>query len=365
VVSDVSELDDAYGRTTARFYDAAYQDNPQTGRDAEFYRALAREGAGPVLELGCGTGRVLLRIAEDGFPCTGLDASRHMLDALRAKSTFPNLRLVHAPMQRFDLGRDRFGLVYAAFRVFQHLYTVEDQLACLECVRRHLAPGGRLAFDVFRPRLERMVQLEEPEHLELRFEHEGETVSRFTTVKRDPAAQLLSVHFRYERSRDGAVLGNEEAHFHMRWFTRFELEHRTRTMIAPKMARPSMRSTGASSSGSSARSRRSGTPAARRIWSAMKRFTRPAPWSRCSTLPSTAEAASSTSRSGGTRISTAPNSASVSTVVTPGANSAWRKSSCTAPKQARTRSSSGGYHSPRRAAAENQAETVSTGGRSA
>src|SRR6516225_3115303 len=216
VVSDVSELDDAYGRTTARFYDAAYQDNPQTGRDAEFYRALAREGAGPVLELGCGTGRVLLRIAEDGFPCTGLDASRHMLDALRAKSTFPNLRLVHAPMQRFDLGRDRFGLVYAAFRVFQHLYTVEDQLACLECVRRHLAPGGRLAFDVFRPRLERMVQLEEPEHLELRFEHEGETVSRFTTVKRDPAAQLLSVHFRYERSRDGAVLGNEEAHFHMR-----------------------------------------------------------------------------------------------------------------------------------------------------
>jgi SAM-dependent methyltransferase len=225
VVSDLSDLDDAYGRTTARFYDAAYQDNPQTGRDADFYRALAREGAGPVLELGCGTGRVLLRIAADGFPCTGLDASRHMLDALRAKSTFPNLRLVHAPMQRFDLGSDRFGLVYAAFRVFQHLYTVEDQLACLDCVRRHLAPGGRFAFDVFRPRLERMAQLEEPEHLELRFEHGGESIARFTTVTRDPAAQLLSLRFRYERSRGGEVVGNEEARFRMRWFWRFELEH--------------------------------------------------------------------------------------------------------------------------------------------
>jgi len=181
MVSDVSDLDDAYGRTTARFYDAAYHDNPNVGHDADFYRRLAREGAGPVLELGCGTGRVLLQIAADGFPCTGLDASRHMLDALRAKSSFPNLRLVHAPMQRFDLGGDRFGLVYSAFRAFQHLYTVEDQLACLACIRRHLAPGGRFAFDVFQPRLQRMGQSEEPEFLELRFEHGGESVARFTT----------------------------------------------------------------------------------------------------------------------------------------------------------------------------------------
>jgi SAM-dependent methyltransferase len=225
VISDVPDLDESYGRTTARFYDAAYGDNPNTGRDADFYRALARECAGPVLELGCGTGRVLLRIAGDGFPCTGLDASRHMLDALRTKSTFPNLRLVHAPMQRFDLGADRFGLVYAAFRVFQHLYTVEDQLACLACVRRHLAPGGRFAFDVFAPRLERMGRPEEPEQLELRFEQDGESVARYATVWRDRVAQLLSVRFRYERSRNGEVLGNEEARFSMRWFWRYELEH--------------------------------------------------------------------------------------------------------------------------------------------
>jgi SAM-dependent methyltransferase len=225
VVTDVSDLDEAYGRTTARFYDAAYAVVPGLGTDAGFYRALAREGAGPVLELGCGTGRVLLQIAADGFPCTGLDASRHMLDALRAKSAFPNLRLVHAPMQRFDLGGDRFGLVYAAFRVFQHLYTVEDQLACLACVRRHLAPGGRLAFDVFAPRPERMGLREESERAELRFEHEGESVVRHFSVSRDVAAQIQTISFRFERSRGGEVVGNETAHFRMRWFWRFELEH--------------------------------------------------------------------------------------------------------------------------------------------
>ncbi|MFI5315149.1 MAG: class I SAM-dependent DNA methyltransferase [Myxococcota bacterium] len=223
MIPDVSDLDEAYGRTTARFYDAAYERSAHAA-DAEFYRALAREGAGPVLELGCGTGRVLLRIAEDGFPCTGLDASRHMLDALRAKSRFANLRLVHAPMQRFALGADRFGLIYSAFRVFQHLHAVEDQLACLACVRRHLAPGGRFAFDVFAPRLARMAA-PVPEEVDLRFELDGESVTRYASASPDPAAQVLEVRFRYERSRGGEVVGSEQARFHMRWFWRFELEH--------------------------------------------------------------------------------------------------------------------------------------------
>ncbi len=225
-MSDTSGLDDDYGRATARFYDAAYESSPQLdGSDVRFYRELARQGGGPVLELGCGTGRVLLEIARDGFPCTGLDVSQHMLARLRQKSTFPNLRLVHAPMQRFDLPGERFGLIFAAFRAFQHLYGVEDQLACLACVRRHLAPGGRLAFDVFAPRLARMAQLEEPEQVDLRFALDGEEVVRHATVSRDPLAQLLTVRFRYERFRDGRAVGNELATFHMRWFWRFELEH--------------------------------------------------------------------------------------------------------------------------------------------
>jgi SAM-dependent methyltransferase len=225
VIPDVSDLDEAYGRTTARFYDAAYQHSPQVGRDIDFYRALARECAGPVLELGCGTGRVLLRIAEDGFPCTGLDASRHMLDALRAKSRFPNLRLVHAPMQRFDLGHDRFTLIFSAFRAFQHLYTVEDQLQCLACVRKHLAPGGALAFDVFAPRMGRLAAADPGEQFDARFELDGETVERWARVTPDPVAQLLEVQFRYERRRGGERVGAEEARFKMRWFWRFELEH--------------------------------------------------------------------------------------------------------------------------------------------
>ena len=224
--TDTPSLDRDYGEATARFYDAAYDRSAQLdGRDLAFYRELAQQGGGPVLELGCGTGRVLLEIAKDGFPCTGLDASQHMLGRLRAKSTFPNLRLVHAPMQAFDLPGERFGLIFSAFRAFQHLYTVEDQLACLDCARRHLAPGGRVAFDVFAPRAARMALAEEPEAVDLRFELDGEQVARYAQVTRDYVEQILHVRFRYERSREGRVVGSEHASFRMRWFWRYELEH--------------------------------------------------------------------------------------------------------------------------------------------
>ena len=64
-----------YDEVTAHYYDAAYAVLPGLGADVDFYRALAAASGGPVLELGCGTGRLIARIAEDGHACTGLDAS--------------------------------------------------------------------------------------------------------------------------------------------------------------------------------------------------------------------------------------------------------------------------------------------------
>jgi ubiquinone/menaquinone biosynthesis C-methylase UbiE len=224
----VSDFEDSYGTATARFYDAAYATLARLGPDVDFYRELARESGGPALELGCGTGRVLLPIAREGIDCTGLDASGEMLAVLRRKAAAEGLaapRLVQGRMQELDLGGERFALVYSAFRAFQHLYTVEDQLACLTRVRAHLAPGGRLAFDVFNPRVDRIWEEEPPEEQDLRFQHEGEEVVRTVAQRRDRPSQLITLCMRYERRRGGQLVGTEVTRFHMRWFTRFELEH--------------------------------------------------------------------------------------------------------------------------------------------
>lgn len=223
----MESFEDSYGKATARYYDAAYGELGQAnlGPDVDFYRELALEAEAPVLELGCGTGRVLLALARAGVDCTGVDASDAMLEALRAKAPGPGPTLVRARMQDFDLGEARFGLIFSAFRAFQHLYSVEEQLACLARVRKHLAPGGRFAFDVFNPSPARTAVEVEPEVEDVRFPWEGDEVSRNVSVRRDLAEQMLDVRMRYDRIRGGRVIGSEETRFRMRWFWRFELEH--------------------------------------------------------------------------------------------------------------------------------------------
>src|SRR5271170_831622 len=123
-------------------------------RDIEFYVAQGRAAGGPVLELACGTGRILLPTARAGVEITGLDSSEKMLALCRAKLAAEpeevrrRARVVRGELAGFDLG-ERFALITIPFRPFHHLLTVEEQLGCLRAARRHLGPGGRLIFDVF------------------------------------------------------------------------------------------------------------------------------------------------------------------------------------------------------------------------
>ncbi len=89
---------DSY-RVSAKYYDGAYS-NMHDLVDAQFYVGLAKESGGPVLELGCGTGRVLLPIARAGVEIQGLDNSRPMLDLLREKLSRADSDLSHGEQNR-------------------------------------------------------------------------------------------------------------------------------------------------------------------------------------------------------------------------------------------------------------------------
>jgi SAM-dependent methyltransferase len=217
--------EDAYDRTIALAYDPEYSVIRDPVGDRAFYAELAREAGGPVLELGCGTGRVLLPIAREGIAAVGLDASAAMLDVLRSKDPPPNLTLVQGTMTDFDLGAGRFPLVFSAFRPFQHLCSIEEQLATLACVRRHLAPGGIFAFDVFAPSYAACAVAEEPEQGDARVLYGDVELRRYATVRRDLVTQMIHVRFRHERWRGETLLSEEASEVHMRWFHRFELEH--------------------------------------------------------------------------------------------------------------------------------------------
>ena len=213
-------MTDEYEGVLSRNYDALYGVMRDPSGDAAFYRQLAQEAGGPVLELGCGTGRVLLPIAALGIPSVGVDASPAMLAALRAKNPPPNLELVQESMETFDLGERRFRLVTCPFRAFQHLLTVDAQLAALANIRRHLAPGGAFAFDVFDPKLAWISAPADTERLDATFTIDGVETRRFAKVRTDLATQIMEVTFRFEPAQSD---GNTTVR--LRWFYRYEMEH--------------------------------------------------------------------------------------------------------------------------------------------
>lgn len=126
--------------------------------DVEFYLDSARRFGGPILELGTGTGRVLIPLADAGHEVVGVDLSRPMLDRAAAKlrerpEPTSRVRLVEGDMTSFDLDQ-QFALALVPARSFQHVVTPEGQRLALNCIRRHLLPGGHLILDLFDPNFE-------------------------------------------------------------------------------------------------------------------------------------------------------------------------------------------------------------------
>ena len=149
-----------YREFVAEYYDTAYEAARQ--KDLDFFVDYARRTGGRTLELGCGTGRVLIPTATAGCEITGLDMSSYMLKICREKlSQQPaevqgRVKLVQGDMTDFDTG-ETYSLVTTPFRPFQHLITVDEQKTCLNCANHHLFPGGLLILDLFDPRFQRLI----------------------------------------------------------------------------------------------------------------------------------------------------------------------------------------------------------------
>jgi ubiquinone/menaquinone biosynthesis C-methylase UbiE len=130
----LSAVVDSY-HVSAKYYDGAYAAMRDLV-DAPFYLELAKEIGGPVLEIGCGTGRVLLPIARHGIEIHGVDNSAPMLGILREslaqeKPDVRNKVTLHAGDMRDLFLSRRFPLVTIPFRPMQHMHSVADQLRAL------------------------------------------------------------------------------------------------------------------------------------------------------------------------------------------------------------------------------------------
>ncbi|RAL24310.1 class I SAM-dependent methyltransferase [Thermoflavimicrobium daqui] len=143
-----------------------YYDWTSTGLDHDitYYVELAKQYGGPVLELGCGTGRCTLAIAREGIPVVGVDISANMLE--RAQQKAESLGLAHqvewieSDMAKLDLKERRFPLIIIPYRSFSHLIQVQDQLATLKRIYRHLSNDGLFAMNIFSPQMDQLIDID-------------------------------------------------------------------------------------------------------------------------------------------------------------------------------------------------------------
>jgi ubiquinone/menaquinone biosynthesis C-methylase UbiE len=213
----------------ADVYDSVYS---YVRDDIPFYVDEALAAGGPVLELGCGTGRVTIPIAAAGVDITGVDSSPAMLDIARRKvpalpqDTRP--ALVEGDMRALDLDGRQFQLVIIPFRGFLALMTVEDQMSALSSISTHLAPGGKLVFDVFVPDLDMLVQEgDTPYHLRDVVDPDtGRRLVLWHQSAYDNHAQVIDARIIVEElDETGTVAQRYYRDFQLRYAHRWELHH--------------------------------------------------------------------------------------------------------------------------------------------
>ncbi|MDD5191430.1 MAG: class I SAM-dependent methyltransferase [Dehalococcoidales bacterium] len=216
----------------ADYYDVFY--DRQHRQDVEFYINYARAAGGKTLELGCGTGRVLIPTAAAGCDITGFDFSEQMLQRCRKKlaeqpeDVQARVSLVQGDMTNFRLN-EKYSLITIPFRPFQHLITVPEQKACLQCVYRHLTDHGLFVFDVFRPSLPRLIDTKYLMEMDVEPEVElpdGRRVRRTNrTAAFHPTEQYNDIeiihYIKYPDGRQERLVHS----FRMRYFFRTEMEH--------------------------------------------------------------------------------------------------------------------------------------------
>jgi SAM-dependent methyltransferase len=221
---------DSYS-VTAKHYEGAYAAK-QDLVDLPFYVELAVEVAqqtfGPILEIACGTGRVLLPIARRGIDIHGVDNSLPMLEILRNRlAAEPDdvrrrVTLHEADMRDFRLDA-QYPLVIIPFRPMQHMHTVQDQVSALATAASHLSDTGILAFDVFYPKFEMLTARmgEEVPEMEWTPSSDPTTVVRryFRKESVDKINQVFNFTFIYRTFRASELILEETEAFQLSYFT--------------------------------------------------------------------------------------------------------------------------------------------------
>jgi SAM-dependent methyltransferase len=198
--------------------------------DLPMWKALAEDVSAPILEVGCGTGRLLLPLAEAGHTVTGIDLSEVALSAVQAKLEATGLTervsILKADMRNFDLPHQNFALALLPLNTFMHCHTMDDQLTTLQTIHKHLQSNGRLIIDLFHPDPLMLSEVDGRLYFEAETIDEltGHTVQWFWRHDIDLARQMRHLIYVLDEIDDEGLVRRTQIPFSLRFVYRFEME---------------------------------------------------------------------------------------------------------------------------------------------
>ena len=193
--------------------------------DIELYRNLLKKSEQPVLELACGTGRMLIQFLRDGMDIDGVDLAPAMLDQCRVKLDKAGLstNLYNQSITELTLP-GKYKTIFITGSSFQHLPTASLAMKALKGIHDHLEPGGKFLIDIFIP----FDDILDPSHGELIERWSVEKDNRRLAVKKssdfDFRKQTDHQTYIYELYEQDDLIQSEEDHIQCKWYGVSEFE---------------------------------------------------------------------------------------------------------------------------------------------
>ena len=194
--------------------------------DIEFLVELAGIGDGPILELGCGTGRVLIPLAEAGHKVAGIDSSEAMLKAAQTRID-PELDVELVVGDMIDpaiVEGVPFGMVIASLNSIMHLTTPHEQRSMIASAHMALKPGGRLIIDTLNPSMAQLGHLLNTTHLEGSWQtDDGTMVDKWGHRLAGENPQIIDTLIWYDQTSSEGDYHRTRSRFDLRYLHQSEL----------------------------------------------------------------------------------------------------------------------------------------------
>jgi SAM-dependent methyltransferase len=196
--------------------------------DVDLYRGYAAIVGSPILELGCGTGRLLVPLAEAGYQVTGIDNAPEMLEHARRRlqrAGLDNVNLRQLDMRALaSFPSEHFQMVFCAVNSFLHLETPDDQLLALRGVRSLLKPSGIFVVDLFHPTPSTLLGMDD------RLQHDGgwtlpdgARIDRFSQRHLSPSRQMIETTLFIDRTSPDGDVRRSVSSYRTRYIHQFEM----------------------------------------------------------------------------------------------------------------------------------------------